>query len=142
MVQRFTPRAYTLLWTVTIPIFPSFVRQTRRRARLISSAVVSYTSSGFTASARNTHGRTTLHIWSVWKPASATLRCLTATQSTRRGLDPPAGRMEETRMTYSVITGEPIFSPRELLDFSLRAAELSNSSAKEIFDDLRYLLGS
>lgn len=60
----------------------------------------------------------------------------------RRGLDPPVGRMEETRMTYSVITGEPIFSPRELLDFSLRAAELSNSSAKEIFDDLRYLLGS
>ena len=45
-------------------------------------------------------------------------------------------------MTYSVITGEPIFSPHELLGFSLRAAELSNSSAKEIFDDLRYLLGS
>ena len=57
------------------------------------------------------------------------------------GLDPPAGRMEETRMTYSAITGEPIFSPRELLDFSLRAAELSNISAKEIFDDLCYLLG-
>ena len=38
----------------------------------------------------------TEHIWSVWKPASATLRCLTATQSTRRGLDPPAGRMEVT----------------------------------------------
>ena len=44
-------------------------------------------------------------------------------------------------MTYSAITGEPIFSPRELLDFSLRAAELSNISAKEIFDDLCYLLG-
>ena len=34
---------------------------------------------------------TILHIWSAWKPASATLRCLTATQSTRRGLTPPAG---------------------------------------------------
>ena len=58
--------------------------------KLISSAVVSYTSSGFTASARNMRRKTILHIWSAWKPVLETLRCLTAIQSTRRGLNPPA----------------------------------------------------
>ena len=60
---------------------------------------------------------------------------------TRRGLDPPAGRMEAFRMTYSMFSGEPIFSPGELYQFCSKVAPIIGESIKDTYEDLCYLLG-
>ena len=44
-------------------------------------------------------------------------------------------------MTYSPYSGEPIFSPGELLNFASRVAARTSGTVKEIYGDLCYWLG-